>query len=458
VAKRTLEADYLVVGCGAAGMAFTDSLIAASNAQVIMVDRRHAPGGHWNVGYPFLRLHQPSSYYGVNSMPLGGDAIDRDGWYERAGAPEICGYFDRVMQQRLLPSGQVRYFPNCDYTGERRFMSRITGEELEVKVKKRLVDTTYLQPSVPASSPPPFEVAKEARCVAVNELPRLAAGACGYVIIGGGKTAIDACLWLLEIGVPPRDIRWVKARESWLANRAFLQGGERVGKFIEGLSLQLEVAAQATSLDDLYQRLHAAKQWLRIEAGPTPTKYTSAIVTETELAELARIENVVRLGHVRRLERDAIVLDGGKVPTSPDHLHVHCAARGLNPAPAVQMFTDDRITLQPIRTGLIPFNAAMVAYVEATRHDIVEKNRLCPPNPFPQVALDWVRGMVVQMNADYLWGKEPDIADWLEGARLNISRGLRSRSHEALVHEAMKRYVANVRPGIEKLSAYSLVS
>jgi hypothetical protein len=452
VTRRTLEADYLVIGCGAAGMAFADSLIAASDAQVVMVDRRHAPGGHWLDGYPFLRLHQPSSYYGVNSMPLGGDVIDRHGMYERASGPEICGYFDRVMQHRLLPSGQVRYFPNCDHMGERRFASRITGEEFDVKVKKKLVDTTYLQPSIPATTPPPFEVAQGARCVPVNDLPRLAAEASGYVIIGAGKTAIDACLWLMEIGVAPRDIRWVKPRESWLANRAFLQGGEKVGKFIEGLSLQLEAAAQATSLDDLFQRLNAAGQMLRIEGSPVPTKYTSAIVTEAELVDLARIENVVRLGRVRRIERDAIVLDEGKVATSPDHLHVHCAARGLNPAPAVPMFTADRIALQPIRTGLIPFNSAMVAFVEATRDDISVKNRLCPPNPFPQVALDWARGMLIQMNADYQWSKEPDIADWLEGARLNISRGLRKRSHEPLVQEAMKRYGANVRPGLEKLT------
>ncbi len=56
---RMLEADYLVVGAGAAGMAFTDALIAASDAQVVLVDRRHAPGGHWLDAYPFVRLHQP---------------------------------------------------------------------------------------------------------------------------------------------------------------------------------------------------------------------------------------------------------------------------------------------------------------------------------------------------------------------------------------------------------------
>jgi hypothetical protein len=33
MAKRTLETDFLVVGCGAAGMAFADALIDASRAE-----------------------------------------------------------------------------------------------------------------------------------------------------------------------------------------------------------------------------------------------------------------------------------------------------------------------------------------------------------------------------------------------------------------------------------------
>jgi cation diffusion facilitator CzcD-associated flavoprotein CzcO len=45
----TLEADYLVVGAGAMGMAFTDTLVTETDAQVVIVDRGHAPGGHWRL-------------------------------------------------------------------------------------------------------------------------------------------------------------------------------------------------------------------------------------------------------------------------------------------------------------------------------------------------------------------------------------------------------------------------
>ncbi|MGB7991000.1 MAG: hypothetical protein WCF44_16505 [Candidatus Methylophosphatis roskildensis] len=455
----TLEADYLVVGCGAAGMAFTDSLIHESDAQVVMVDRRHAPGGHWNEAYPFVRLHQPSAYYGVNSLALGSEAIDRrgpnQGLYERAGGPEICAYYDRVMQQHLLASGQVRYFPMCEYLGEHRFVSRLSGDEYAVKVRNKVVDATYLEPSVPASFRPPFDLAPEARCVPVGALARVVERPDGYVIIGAGKTALDACTWLLECGVAPDDIRWIKPREAWFLNRAFAQGGELVGTLFEGISLQVEAAAQATSVDDLFDRLEATGQLLRVDERVTPTMWKGPTVSVGELEQLRQIKGVVRLGKVRRIERDAIVLDEGTIPTSPRHLHVHCAAPGLNPAPAVPVFAADRITLQSIRTGLSPFNSALIGFVAATRDDVAEQNRLCPPNRQPDVPLDWVRGTLIGMTADYLWSKEPDLSDWLERSRLNASRGLRQRSDEPRDQKAWNRFTQNVRPALAKLAQFS---
>ncbi|HEY3352203.1 MAG TPA: hypothetical protein VGQ83_03075 [Polyangia bacterium] len=273
----------------------------------------------------------------------------------------------------------------------------------------------------------------------------------GYVIIGAGKTAIDACLWLLETGVPPERVCWIKPREPWLINRTFAQGGELVGTMLEGIARQMEAAAQATSLEDLFGRLSAAGQLVRVDDHVTPTMFRGATMSAAEVEQLRRIGNVVRLGHVRRLERDVIVLDRGTIPTSPRHLHVHCAAPGLNPAPGVPIFAADRITLQSIRIGLTPFNAALIGFVEATREELAVKNRLCPPNPLPRTALDWVRGTLVARKADYLWSKEPDLAGWLERARLNASRGLRRHLVDPAVQQAMRRFTTNVGPGLARL-------
>ncbi len=457
--SRTIETDYLVVGAGAAGMAFTDALIADSNADVVMVERRHAPGGHWLDAYPFVRLHQPAAYYGVNSMPLGGDAIDRTGYnagfYEQATAPQICAYYHRVMQERLVASGRVRFYPMCDYVGEHRFVSRLSGEQVEVKVRRALVDAKYLQPSIPAKLPPPFEVAEGTRCVPINALASVAERVDRFTILGAGKTAIDACLFLLEHGVPPESIRWVKPREAWLLNRYYAQCGELVGQLMEGIARQMEAAAQATSVDDLFARLESSEQLLRVDEQITPTMYKAPTVSVAELEQLRRIRDVVRLGKVRRIDRDEIVLDRGTVPTTPATLHVHCAASGLNPAPAVPIFAERRITLQAIRVGLYPFNAALIAYVESTRPDLAEKNRLCPPNANPDVPRDWIRGTLTAMQADYTWSKERDVAEWLERSRLNAGRGARQRRGDPAVDQALKRFAANAMPGLAKLMQLS---
>ena len=74
-----IDTDYLIVGCGAAGMAFADVMIKESNARLVMVDRHQSPGGHWNDAYPFVRLHHPSHYYGVHSRPLGDLSVQHAG-------------------------------------------------------------------------------------------------------------------------------------------------------------------------------------------------------------------------------------------------------------------------------------------------------------------------------------------------------------------------------------------
>ena len=60
-----VETDYLIVGAGALGMTFADQLLTDTDASIVIVDRHHMPGGHWNDAYPFVRLHQPSAFYGV---------------------------------------------------------------------------------------------------------------------------------------------------------------------------------------------------------------------------------------------------------------------------------------------------------------------------------------------------------------------------------------------------------
>ena len=108
-----IETDYLIIGAGAVGLAFADTLLAETDAHITIIDRHGKPGGHWNDAYPFVALHQPSSFYGVNSMALGTNHKDtfgpNEGCYELASGAEVTSYFDKVMHQTLLPSGRVSY-------------------------------------------------------------------------------------------------------------------------------------------------------------------------------------------------------------------------------------------------------------------------------------------------------------------------------------------------------------
>ena len=168
---QSVKTDYLVIGAGAMGMAFTDVLLEESDATVALVDRYHQPGGHWTRAYPHVRLHQPSAFYGVNSRKLGSDAIDSTGFnkglYELATNSEVVAYFDQVRHQQFLPSGRVHYFPACEYD-EGTITSLVSGEPIHIEADK-VVDVTYMNVEVPSMGPPPFPVAEGIACTPPNE-------------------------------------------------------------------------------------------------------------------------------------------------------------------------------------------------------------------------------------------------------------------------------------------------
>ncbi len=159
-------------------MTFADKLLTETDANIMIVDRHHMPGGHSNDAYSFVRLHQPSAFHGVGSRQLGSDRLDQfvlnKGYYELASGAEVVSYFDRLMHERFLPSGRVRYFPMCDYKGDGKFASRLSGETQQVTFRKRLVLANYAATQVPSTHPPSYEAADGVRLVAPNALPAVA--------------------------------------------------------------------------------------------------------------------------------------------------------------------------------------------------------------------------------------------------------------------------------------------
>jgi NAD(P)-binding Rossmann-like domain len=423
----TLEADYLVVGAGAMGMAFADTLVAETDARVIIVDRGHQPGGHWTRAYPFVRLHQPSAYYGVNSRNLGSDTIDQVGWnsgmYELATAGEVCAYFDRVMHQGLLPTGRVSYFPMSDYLGQGRFQT-MAGAAHSARVR-RIVDATYLHTVVPSMRPPAYDVGEGVDCVPPNDLPALAAGRDRYVIVGAGKTGIDTCLWLLRQGVGPDRLTWVMPRDSWLLDREAIQPGPLFAeRFAANFAGRLAAISAATSVDDLFERLEANGNLLRLDTAVRPTMYRCATVSRAELDQLRRVEDIVRLGRVERISSGAIELTQGRVPVRGSALYIDCSADGLERRAPTPVFDGDRITLQSLRGCQQVFSAALIAHVEAAYQQDTIRNDLCMPLAHPYTDLDWLEMTMAEHRNQMRWLDEPELMDWLDSVRLDLMRGL----------------------------------
>jgi hypothetical protein len=412
------QTDYLIVGSGAVGMAFADILLTESDANIVIVDRFHKPGDHWNEAYPFVTLHQPSSFYGVSSRELSKGCIAQvglnKGLNELASGVEVCAYFDDVIREQFLPTGRVKYFPMCDYKGEGKFVSSLTGETHQVKVNKKTVDATYLNTTVPSTHTPNFSIAADIQFMPLNDLPKVTQPPAGYVVIGGGKTGIDAILWLLEKDVNPDDIQWVMPRDAWLIDRKNTQPSEEFfADAIEDQASQMEIEA------------------------------------------LRKVKNMVRLGRVTSIENNQIVLEQGTIPTSTEHLHIDCSASALTNLTIKPIFDGDVITPQTVRSYQPVFSAAFIAHIELAYPEQA-KNKICNVVRLPNTLIDWLRLTAAFMMNQYIWSQDENLRKWLLGNRLDgFSQLMRSVKEDDIEKQAIvKRLRANAQPAMGKLQQY----
>ncbi|MGN8550994.1 UNVERIFIED_CONTAM: pyridine nucleotide-disulfide oxidoreductase [Microbacterium sp. SLM126] len=450
--ESVVDVDYLVVGGGAMGMAFVDALIAADEtATVAIVDRRHGAGGHWLDAYGFVRLHQASAFYGVASTLLGGGRVQSDGpergLHERASAPEVCAYYDGVLAG-MVATGRVVFHGRCEYAGGGRFVSLVSGARFHAP-HARVVDARYLAPSIPSLSPPPFAVEAGARVAAVNDLVRIDHAPSQYVVVGAGKTATDTCVWLLQQGVPPNAITWVRPRDPWLLNRAVVQPDPAI--FLGMAADTMAAAAQASSADEVFLRMEADGIMLRIDTAVTPTMAKTPTLAMWELQLLRTIDDVVRRGHLRSVAAGRLRFDDGDVRVPDGALVVHCAADGLKYPGLRPIWTPETITPQPVRVGFPCYGAALAGYVEATRDDDAEKNRVCRPSPYSNTPADWTAMQVIGGDASLAMAQDSDLREWSNGTSLNPLRIPPDRAADPQVTAARARLKEWIGPGRARL-------
>ena len=76
--------------------------------------------------YPFVRLHQPAAWYGVNSKPLGSGGADL------SSKAQILAYYELVMED-LVTTGRLTYLPQCEPQGKGQVKS-LLDEDIEYQV------------------------------------------------------------------------------------------------------------------------------------------------------------------------------------------------------------------------------------------------------------------------------------------------------------------------------------
>ncbi len=458
---ETIKADYVIVGSGAVGMAFADVILSETDATIAIIDRYQKPGGHWNVAYPFVTLHQPSAYYGVSSRELGSGLKDKvglnKGLFEVATGAEVSAYYENVMRQTFLPSGRVQYFPMCDYKGDGVFEHTLSGQSYHVTAELKTVDCTYLNTSVPSTHTPNFSVAEGVKFMPLNDLPSITDAPDGYVVIGGGKTGIDACLWLLEHNVDPDKIQWVVSRDAWLLNRKNTQPTlEFFNDTIGAQANQFEAIANSESITDMFDRLEDCGYFLRLDPNVRPEMFHGATISELELAQLRRLKNVVRLGRVKDVRVNKTVLDKGEITTGPNYIHVDCSASALSNLKMKPIFQGDLITPQMVRSYQPVFSAAFIAHAE-TAYDTEEKqNEICGVVAIPDKDTDFIKFTAAFMKNQYVWSQDPSLGKWLFNNRLDgfshVVAAIDKDDNEKMA--VMKKLRDNAFPAMGKLTQY----
>lgn len=469
-----IDTDYLIVGAGALSLSFADSLLDYGNGHITFVDQYPKPGGHWNVAYPFVTLHQPSATYGLNSISLGDDLIDtvgpNKGFFKLATGTQVLAYFEQAMQERFIPSGRVSYYPMSKYredaNGEHVIVSSISGKEIRVNVRKKLVDGSAWTASVPATHKRKFEIADGVRLTTPGKLVETwltdTKVPAHYVIMGGGKTAMDVGVWLLNMGVEPSKISWVRPRETWLINRASTQPGPQFAGNNIGWQLeQMRIGATATSGDEIFLHLEQHGHMLRLDQSSLPSKFHYPTISQGEVDLLRQIKDVIKIGRVNYIEPGLLHGLDGNAEIPADSMFIDCTATAVARTSVSPIWEGDRITPSILQAPLVSLSASIAGFIEATFDTNEEKNALAIPIQMTDTPAHYPQAMLGNVINRMLWSQNPAIMDFLKTARLDPAQRMRRAMidvSESVQHDAAQIRNATIAalPNLKKLVAKGL--
>ena len=410
------ETDYLIIGAGAMGMAFADEIFALRpDLKITIVDRRKKAGGHWNDAYPFVKLHQPAAFYGVNSLDLGKGTTDL------SSKSELLEYYEKVTK-KMVESNRVEFLMGHNYVGDGKVVEVQNPELITTyQVSKKVVDASYMNVEVPATHPPQYAVDEDVSIVPINQLANEYDRWKDFYVVGNGKTGMDAILFLLEKGVEATSIHWICPNQAWLFNRDHIQVGT-VAKEVLNHASHLSSASEAT---DIFLNMEKTGGIMRIDEGSLPKKWRCATVNPQELKKLRSVKNILSKGRVKRIAKSSVVFEKGIHAYSGKALFVDCSANGLAKRKRVPIFSNGKITLQSILFCQQVFSAATIARLELTGLDEKKLNELIPV-PHPELTEDWPSALAVSVQNLLFTHRHFPL--WMFRSRLNFM------SHESIIN------------------------
>ena len=119
---------------------------------------------------------------------------------------------------------------------------------------------------MPATHTPNFSWSDGVHCVPVNELANIRSPWERYVVIGAGKTGLDALLFLLNRGVDPGRIFWIVSYDCWYLNR---DGMDNFSQWYLNLAYS---GLQAENINEAFKDLEKHGYIMRVDKEHWPTR------------------------------------------------------------------------------------------------------------------------------------------------------------------------------------------
>jgi hypothetical protein len=349
-----------------------------STATIVIVDRNSRPGGHWTKAYPYVKLHQSSCYYGVNSVKLGKhrDKYGNEVYdvHDRATGAEVLDYYQTVLD-KFVATGRVRCFFNAEHQNDaaNTIVVRnrtVLSDETVFCVKCRKLVTVATNVTVPSMRKPLIPVHESVDFVPLNELSsRVDTGKyTNYVVFGNGKSGIDAVAHLvLAKRVDPSNITWILGRDAWYYLRDSFQDYYDSNWLFGKLT-------SAASVTETFLRYETDGLVCRLDLNVLPTVFKGAMVGTTEFETIRRVPNVVRKGRAVSVGAREILLERGTLWFDPSTtLLVDCMVDnqyGYTFDENFTIFQAGRITLGPEISIFNPsFSSAIIAFLECAIPD-----------------------------------------------------------------------------------------